>query len=358
MTTETQLDPAKMEAGMNMIVGNLAGAMLTYMGSLGDRLGLFRDLAESGPATSTVFAMRNGLSERYAREWLSCLTCGGYIEHDAATGTFTLPQEYVPILAEEGHPMFLGALLGSFGALEKAGILAHLNDAFRTGAGISQQVFGEDWQVVMERLSSPWYDHQLVQEWLIQLPELCTTLESGGDVADIGCGAARALIRLAEAFPNSRFTGFDQFPPAISLARAKTRAAGVDGRVRIEQVDAAQALPGEFDLITAFDVLHDAADPAALLRSIRRALKPGGTVLVLEINCRDSIEANAGPMGAALYAVSTIYCMSTSLAEGGAALGTMGLPESALATLAKEVGFTSTRRIAEDPFNAVYELRG
>jgi 2-polyprenyl-3-methyl-5-hydroxy-6-metoxy-1,4-benzoquinol methylase len=357
MTTETQLDPGKMEAGMNMIVGNLAGAMLTYMSSVGDRLGLFKDLAQSGPATSGEFANRNGISERYAREWLSCLTCGGYIEHDPATGTFALPDEYAPILAEEGHPMFLGALLGSFGALEKAGTLAHLSDAFRTGAGIPQQVFGDDWQVFMERLSSPWYDHQLIQEWLVQLPELCTRLEAGADVADVGCGAARALIRLAEAYPNSRFTGFDQFSAAISLARAKARAADVDARVRFEQVDASRGLSGKFDLITAFDVLHDAADPKGLLRSIRQALKPGGTVLIVEINCGDSIEANAGPMGAALYAVSTIYCMSTSLAAGGAALGTMGLPESALASLAKEVGFSSVRRIAEDPFNAIYELR-
>ena len=357
MTGTAEVDMAKTEAGMNMVMGNLAGALISSMCSIGDRLGLFTDLAVSGPATSEEFATRNGISQRYAREWLDCLSAAGYIEHDATTGAYTLPAEYAPILAQEGHPLFAGPFFGALFAMERLGVLEKLAQAFCTGSGISQSTLGEEWQVVMERLSAPWYDHQLVQQWIAAEPQLEALLASGADVADVGCGAGRALVRLAEAFPKSRFTGFDLFPAALTLARAKADAAGVTDRVTFRQVDAAQALTGAFDLITAFDVVHDAADPAGLLRSMRNALSADGRVVVVEINCGESVEENAGPMGAMLYAISIIYCMSTSLAAGGAALGTAGLPESRLRALAEEAGFATVRRLAEDPFNAVYELR-
>lgn len=355
--TTVEIDEAKVEAGMNMVMGNLAGALISSMCGIGDRLGLFSDLAEGGPATSTEFATRNGLSERYAREWLNCLAAAGYIEHDAASGRYSLPVEYVPILAQEGHPLFAGPFFGALFAMEGLGVLGKSAEAFRTGSGIGQEVFGEEWQVVMERLSAPWYDHQLVQQWVAAEPRLEALLTGGAEIADVGCGAGRALVRLAEAFPRSRFTGFDLFPAALTLARAKAEAAGVADRVTFRQVDAAQGLPGSFDLITAFDVVHDAADPEALLKSIRAALRPGGSALVVETNCGETPADNAGPMGAMLYAISIIYCMPTSLAAGGAALGMVGLPESRLRALAEKAGFGSLRRVAEDPFNAVYELR-
>ncbi|MGH2633134.1 MAG: class I SAM-dependent methyltransferase [Tepidiformaceae bacterium] len=357
MTTMAEMDPAKTEAGMNMIVGNLAGGLISCMCSIGDRLGLFTDLANSGPATSADFALRNGLSERYAREWLNCLAAAGYFEHDPATDRYTLPPAYAPILAQEGHPLSAGPFFGALYAMEKAAVLGRLADAFRTGSGISQDVFGEDWQIVMERLSTPWYDHQLVQQWIAADPAMEAKLTAGAEVADVGCGAGRALVRLAEAFPKSRFTGFDLFPAALTLANAKTAAAGVADRVSFQQVDAAKGLPGAFDVVMTADVVHDAADPAGLLRSIRSVLKPDGTALVVEFNCGETLADNAGPMGAMIYAISLIYCMSTSLAAGGAALGMAGLPESKLRALALESGFGSLQRIAEDPFNAVYALR-
>jgi SAM-dependent methyltransferase len=357
MTNTATVDMSKTEAGMNLVMGNLAGALITSMCSIGDRLGLFTDLAESGPATSQELATRTGISERYAREWLNCLTAAGYLEHDEESGRYTMPPEYAPIFGQEGGPLSAGPFFGAVFAMERLSLLGKLTDAFRTGAGISQQSYGEDWQVVMERLSAAAYDHQLVQEWIPSDPRLEMLLKTGGTVADIGCGAGRALVRLAEGYPNSHFTGFDQSAEAVSLARAKAAAAGVADRLSIRQIDAAHGLPGSFDLITAFDVIHDAADPIGLLRAMRSALAPGGIALVLEPNSGESLADNAGPGGAMLYAISIVYCMSTSLAAGGAALGMAGLPESKLRVLAKEAGFTSLERIATDPMNAVYALR-
>jgi SAM-dependent methyltransferase len=176
-------------------------------------------------------------------------------------------------------------------------------------------------------------------------------------VADVGCGHGRALITLAHAFPNSRYVGYDVFAPAVARAQANAEAAGVTERVQFRTLDVVQGLPEPYDLITTFDVGHDMVNPRGALRAIRQALRPDGTYLMLEINCHDTLEANAGPLGALFYSASVLYCMTTSLAHGGEGLGTMGLPESKVRALCTEAGFSSVRRLPlENPFNTLYEI--
>jgi 2-polyprenyl-3-methyl-5-hydroxy-6-metoxy-1,4-benzoquinol methylase len=353
---QSAFDPGKLEAFMRRIIGDMSGAVVSTMCTIGDRLGLFKLLAASGPTTSTELAERAGISERYAREWLNAVACGGYLEYDPSSRRFTLPPEYMPILAQEGGPMFMGGVYqhmpGLFGQLDL------LMEAFRHDGGVSQQAFGEEFRQGMERISAGWFDNMLTQQWIPLVPDTQSLLERGARVADVGCGSGRALIKLAQAFPNSSFVGYDMFQPAIDRANVNARVFGVADRVSFEQRDAAEGLSGQFDLITTFDVMHDINNPLAVLQGFRRALVPGGTYLLLEINCSEKLEENVGPVGAILYGTSVLYCTPTSLANGGDGLGTMGLPETKIRELCTAAGFGTVRRYPlGNPFNVLYEVR-
>jgi 2-polyprenyl-3-methyl-5-hydroxy-6-metoxy-1,4-benzoquinol methylase len=188
------------------------------------------------------------------------------------------------------------------------------------------------------------------------MPAVDQLLQAGAAVADVGCGAGTAVIQLAQAYPAATFVGFDQHPPNVDTARRAADAAGLADRVRFETRDCAAGLPGRYDIVTAYDVIHDAADPHHLLVEIRRALQPDGRFVCLEINAAETLDGNHGPLGALLYSVSTLYCLTVSLAAGGAGLGTLGLPESAVRDLWQEAGFASVRRVPLDsPFNSLYE---
>jgi 2-polyprenyl-3-methyl-5-hydroxy-6-metoxy-1,4-benzoquinol methylase len=166
------------------------------------------------------------------------------------------------------------------------------------------------------------------------------------------------MIKLATAFPNSRFVGFDNFAPGIERATSYAREAGVSDRVRFEVRDVVGGLPAQFDVVTTFDVIHDSADPPGLLRAIRQALKADGVYLCVDINASDRREENVGPIATLFYGFSILYCMTTSLAAGGLGLGTVGLPESTLRRLASQAGFGSVRRVPLDnPFNSLFEVR-
>jgi ubiquinone/menaquinone biosynthesis C-methylase UbiE len=189
------------------------------------------------------------------------------------------------------------------------------------------------------------------------MPQVAKALEAGGAAADVGCGSGRAAIALAQAFPQARVHGFDNHPGSIERARANARAAGVGDRVRFALMDAAGMPSRAFDFVSTFDVVHDAADPPALLRGIRQALAPGGTYLMLEMNCTPEVDGNIHPIGKLIYAISTLYCMTQSLAQGGMGLGAaMGEPKAR--ELAAQAGFTRFRKLPiEDPISVLYELQ-
>lgn len=356
-TIETTVDAAAAEEFVGRVLGDTSAAMVTTLSALGDRLGIYKDLAAKGPATSTALAERTGLNERYLREWCSALAAHGYLIHDPGSAEFALPPEHVPALAEENGPGFFGGvhemLTGINGALDG------IADAFRNGGGVTQSIYGAHWWDGMERFTAGWFENFLLQEWIPAMPTVQQALERGALVADVGCGRGRALVKLAGAFPASRFVGYDVFAPALERGRELAREAGVEDRVAFEQCDAAAGLPETFDVIFTFDVIHDAVDPLGVLRSLRAALRPGGRYVCLDINASHRLEENAGPLGAMFYSFSVLYCMTTSLAHGGAALGTCGFNEAKVRELCAEAGFSEVRRVPlENPFNILYEIAG
>jgi 2-polyprenyl-3-methyl-5-hydroxy-6-metoxy-1,4-benzoquinol methylase len=352
MTTQT-IDEAKLGSFMERVFGDAAGMMASTLATLGDRLGLFRALADAGPMTSQELAATAAVNERYAREWLRGMYAAGYVELEHDSGRYALPPEHAQVLAAEGGPAFLGgAFQLSFGYLHT---IDRLTEAFRSGGGVPQSAYpAETWEG-MARFSRSFYDNQLVQQWVPAVNGLEQRLTDGVSWADVGCGSGLALIRLAQAFPDSTFVGYDSFEGQIHLARQQAADAAVSDRVTFELRDAAAGLPDRFDVISTFDVVHDAVDPVALVAAIRSALKPDGTYLMLEMNSADDPDQNVGPLATLLYGVSIVYCMTTSLAHGGAGLGTCGLPPARVQELCEQAGFAAVEMLdLQDPFNSLY----
>jgi hypothetical protein len=262
MPTETTgvLEQAAVEAFAERVLGDYAGANAFFMAGIGDRLGLFKELAASGAATSDELATRTRLQERYVREWLGGMAAAGYLDYDPATGRYALPADHVPVLAEEAGPLFLGSAFFDF-STNFGETYRSLVDAFRDGGGVPQSEYGAEVAESIERFTAPWFEHMLVQQWLPLMPDTLAKLEEGAMVCDVGCGRGRALSKLAAAFPRSRFVGYDVYEPAIHAAQARVQDAGVADRVRLEVRDAAQGVGERFDVVTTFDVLHDSVDP-------------------------------------------------------------------------------------------------
>lgn len=350
------VDEAKAAAFTGRVLGDTAAAATIVLAAIGDKLGLFKDLATRGPATSVELARRTQTSERYSREWLAAMTAAGYVTYDAAGGTYALPAEHVPTLATEAGPAFFGGV-----HQELMGAIAQyrpLVDAFQHGGGVDLPTYPDDLHTGIARFTTMWHEHLLTQVWLPAVPQAQAMLKRGVDVADIGCGQGKALIKLVETFPQSRYVGYDNLASSVERARANAAAAGIGDRVRFLELDAARGLPERFDLITAWDVVHDAVDPLGMLQSVREALRPGGIFLCLDINCADDPAGNTGPVATLLYGFSLLLCMPVSLAHGGAGLGTLGLPESKLRELATSAGFSSVTKVAMDnPFNNLYVVR-
>lgn len=355
MHTPGPFDKDKAEQFLFQVVSDVGTAVLGALSWIGDRLGLFAVLSAAGPVTVEELAARTGLEPRYLREWLNAMAAAQYLEYDASTQRYLLPPEHATTLADERSPFYLGGFLEMIvPAVSQA---PRVLDAFRTGGGVPQSTYPPEMFEAIERSTAPWYRHKLVQQWLPTMPDVQAKLADGGSAVDVGCGSGRAALALAAAFPRARVHGYDNHPASVERARANARASGLADRVRFEVVDAARMPALGFDLITTFDVVHDSADPLALLRGIHRALAPDGTYLMLEMNCAPSVEGNIGPMGRFVYSVSTLYCMTQSLAAGGMGLGAaMGEPKAR--ELVAAAGFGHFRRLPlDDPFSALYEVR-
>ena len=355
------MEPATIDAGKReefegKVLEDIGATMTTILAMLGDRLGLFKAMAESSQITSADLAQKANVQERYAREWLGGMASAGYVEYDPSAKTFRLPAEHVPALAEEAGASFVGGvyefLIPLIGTTDK------LTDAFRKGGGITQADYDPRLWDGLERFTAGWYEHMLTQQWIPDMPLVQGKLEAGASVAEIGCGRGRALCKMAEAYPKSTFAGFDCFGPTIPLATANAKAKGVADRVSFEQRDGVDGLPGKYDVIATLEVVHDAVDPLGLLKGIKRSLKPDGLYFCLDVNCSDKLEENEGPLGAMKHGFSVLYCMTTSLAHGGAGLGTLGFHEPKVRELCGAAGFSEVRRIAvEHPLLALYEIK-
>lgn len=338
------------------VLGDVAGFHSVLMGALGDRLGLFKAIEATGPATSVEIAESTGLDERYVREWLGGMTTAGYITYDPSAQTFELPPDLAPVLAQQDHFFYFGAMFDLLSQLPA--VLDGVADAFQTGGGVHQSSYPERYFAATARASIPRDANLLMNLWVPAVDGLQSRLENGIGVADVGCGGGSALVHLARAFPNSRFWGYDVHPPNIESARKFAETEGVADRVEFQVKDVAAGLDRSFDLITTLDVIHDAADPSGLLSVIRRSLAQDGTFLCFEFPYSEKLEENVGPMGTMLYGFSLFYCMTTSLAEGGEGLGTLGLPDSKFRKLAADAGFSTVNEVVTgDPFNRLYEVR-
>jgi 2-polyprenyl-3-methyl-5-hydroxy-6-metoxy-1,4-benzoquinol methylase len=350
------VDEAKVHAFMDKVIGDFSAAMTTVLTAMGDKLGLFKELAENGPATSAELAERAGVDERYTREWLHGLHAAGYLELDRGGGRFSLPPEHQVAFAQERGPMFLcGGYQEFYAAMS---VIPQITDSFRNGGGVPQSQYPPDFWEGLGRFTAGWHENLLVQQWIPSVPEIKAKLERGCRYADVGCGQGLALIKLAEAFPGSTFVGYDAFEGSVAGAAEAAEAAGVSDRVQFELRDVAEGLSEEFDVISTYDVIHDAVDPVALLAGIRSGLADDGHYLLLDINCADDPADNEGPLAALFYGFSVLYCMTTSLAHGGAGLGTCGLPPAKAKELCEKAGFTRFEQVEmENPFNNLFHVQ-
>jgi SAM-dependent methyltransferase len=351
-----QVDWSKVKNFSKQVSTDIGAAMLGAMSYIGDRLGIFKALADGAAVTSAELAERTGLNERYLREWLGAMTAAQYVTYDAASRKYAMPPEHAMILAREESPFFMGGFIQ--GIIPNLSVTPQVMRAFRDGKGVSQSEYPPETFESMERSSAGMYRNQLIRKWLPTMPEVVKTLEAGGSALDVGCGSGRAAIALAQAFPKAKVCGFDAHEGSLERARDNAKAAGLADRIKFEVVDGTRLPEAGFDFISTFDVVHDSVDPVGLLRSIRRALKPGGTFLMVEVNVSARLEDNINPMGRMMYSMSTLYCMSVSLAGGGAGIGAC-MGEDKARELVREAGFTQFRRLPiDDLFSALYEIRG
>jgi SAM-dependent methyltransferase len=359
MTTaqkSTAPDPQKLEQFVFRAVEEVGATLNSALVVMGDKLGLYRAMADAGAATPAEIAERAGVSERYVREWLNAQAAGGYVEYDPAGGTYALPPEQTIALTDEASPAFLpGFFQIALGTVIDSPRIA---EAARGGEGVGWHEHNHDVFDGCERFFRPGYNASLVPAWLPALDGVVQKLESGAKVADLGCGHGSSTILMAQAYPNSTFVGSDYHEGSIETARERAREAGVADRVRFEVASASSSDQGEgYDLATMFDCLHDMGDPVGAARHVHRMLGPDGTWMIVEPMAGDRVEDNLNPVGRAYYGFSTFLCTPASLSqEVGLALGAQA-GEARIGAVVAEGGFTHFRRAAETPFNLVYEAR-
>jgi SAM-dependent methyltransferase len=354
-TTEAAVpfDPAKVEAFAGRLMPMLMGGLLSYLVDIGDRTGLFAAAAK-GPGTSDEIAERAGLHERYVREWLSAMATAGVVEYDPAAATFVLPPEHAALLVGPGSMAPLAYTNTVF-----AQYIPELTRVFREGGGIPYAAYCPDFSEAMEAMSRGGFDQFLVDAYLPLAPGLTERLTAGANVADIACGAGHALVVLAKAFPRSHFVGYDLDDGALTRARDDAAAEGLTN-VGFEHADIAELPVDEpFDVVFVFDAVHDQVDPAAVLARVRQAIAPDGIFFLREPHAADTLEANIGnPMAPAMYSVSTLHCLTVSLAHDGAGIGT-AFGEQHARQLLTDAGFDdpTVSPAPGQPLAAVYVTR-
>jgi len=353
----TTIDETKLEAFMGQAVTDMGAVISAPLFLIGEKLGLYKAMAHAGPLTSQEIAERAGVAERSVREWLRNQAAGGYVTYDADSDRYTLPDEHALALADEDSPFYI---LGAYELIASLfGDEDEIREAFRTGGGMGWHEHDHRLFHGTERFFRPGYRGHLVGEWLPALTGVQEKLELGATVADVGCGHGASTIIMAEAFPNSRFHGFDYHPESIARAREAAEDAGLADRITFEVASAKNyPYPGSgYDLVCVFDCLHDMGDPVGAAAHVRGTLSPTGTWMIVEPFANDRVEDNLNPVGRVFYGASTVICTPASLdQEVGLALGAQA-GEARLADVVREGGFTDVRRATETPFNLVLEAR-
>jgi SAM-dependent methyltransferase len=349
------VNPDRLNTFIGKMLGDVGAAMGASLMLIGDKLGLYKTLTAKGPMNSSELARATGTSERYVREWLSAQAASGYVEYNAASNKFSMTPEQTLVLGDDDSPVFMGAV----GSVVAATLLDEpkVSDAFKTGKGVGWNQRSECLFCGTARFFRTAYKHHLVQEWLPALDGVVEKLKRGAGVADVGCGHGISTRLMAEAFPNSRFSGFDYHPGSIEAARQTVKDAGLGDRVRFD-VHSAKTYPaGNYDLVCFFDCLHDMGDPVGAIKHVRETMADDGTCMLVEPFANDRLEDNLNPIGRIFYAASTVICTPASLdQEIGLALGAQA-GEARLREVARQGGLTRFRRATETPFNLILEAR-
>jgi SAM-dependent methyltransferase len=331
------VDRDRIKAFADRVFADMAGAMVAGMGYVGVKTGLFRAMAGKGAMRLDDVVQASGMQPRYVEEWLKGMTAGGYLEYDPAAQAYRLPDEHAFLLASEGTDHFMGGLF--FMAPVLLGAAPKVAEAFEKGGGVSFQEFGADGVAGLDIINRGAYENRLTGYWLKSLPDVVSKLESGGRALDVGCGVGRVCVALAKAFPKAEIVGLDPDRESIRQADAVAAAEGLVGRIRYCAQTAGEFGRGDgFDLITAFDCIHDFSAPQRTLGEIRSLLKSDGTLFVAEPKAADRLEENINPIATMYYGFSLFHCMTQSLAQGGPGLGTCMGP-ARMEGLLREAGF-------------------
>lgn len=349
------IDDSRLEDLVGRFATDFGAALHAATVVLGDRLGLYKALAEAGPIDGAGLAAATGYDRRLVEEWCHAQFVSGYCHHDPDTGRFRLDEEQVALLADDAHPACMVGAMSIAAAVIKDE--ERVGERFRTGVGFGWHEHHRDLFDGTERLFRPGYTANLVPSWIPALDGVEAKLTAGASVADVGCGYGASTILLAQAFPRSTVVGFDYHAASIEQARKRAAEAGLGDRVRFE-VASAQDYPGSgYDLVCVFDALHDMGDPVGCARHVRESLAVDGSWLLVEPMAGETLADNVNPVGRIFYSGSTLICTPGAQAQdGGSALGNQ-VPDSTWHALVADAGFTRFRRATETPFNRVFEVR-
>ena len=348
-------DQARLDEFVGKMLNDMGAVATGAMVLIGDKLGLYKALAEGDALAPAELAARTGTAERYIREWLAAQAAAGYVQYRPETGTYAMTAEQAMVLADDTSPAFMAGGFEVFASMFRDE--PKISEAFRSGRGVGWHEHSPCLFRGTERFFRTGYAAHLVQEWLPALAGVREKLERGAKVADVGCGHGASTILMARAFPSSSFTGFDYHGASVERARAAAREAGVERSCRFEVADAKSYPGNDYDLVAFFDCLHDMGDPAGAAKHVRQSLGVDGTWLIVEPYADDTVEGNLNPVGRIYYAASTMICVPASLSqEVGLALGAQA-GEARLREVVMAGGFTRFRRATATPFNLVLEAR-
>lgn len=349
------IDEGKLNGLVTRLVGDISAGYGGVMVALGDKLGLYKAMAGAGPLSSQELARRSGCAERYVREWLNSQAAGGYVTYHPRSATYELTPEQAYALADEDSPVYLAPawqVVASMWADEPKS-----REAIRTGKGVAWGDHDERLFCGVAAFYRNAYRGSLLQQWLPSLEGVVERLERGARVADIGCGFGHSTMLMAQAFPKSRFFGFDYHAGSVKAATDAARDAGLSDRVSFAQADAA-AYPGRgYDLICFFDCLHDMGRPVEAAAHAAKALAKDGTVMLVEPAAGDRVEDNLNPIGRLYYSASTTMCCAHAIAEQGTHVLGAQAGHGRLADVFKAAGFLHFRQAMQTPFNLVLEAR-
>jgi SAM-dependent methyltransferase len=332
------------------LMNDFGAAMSVLAAGIGDRLGLFATLYQQGPQTLDELATHTGYDPFLLQRWLQLMVTAGYLEYSSEKNSYLLSEEHKVLANQDADSGLAGGFQLFLGFAKTA---ENLIRAFHTHQGVDQSCYDQDLRSGMERMSTPWFESQLVDQWL-PAARLDQQLARGIRVADIGCGRGRALLSMARRFPQSSYTGFDLFAPVLDEAGNRAQKDNLSERICFHRHDIVEPLSEQFDLITFFNALHDVAAPVQALKNVRGALTPGGCCLILEGAFSDRLEENLNPLGTVLYGTSLLYNTPVGIANGARTSTGAALSAKQIDTYCVEAGLNVARIRLPNPIHTLY----